>query len=203
MNLRGTSADPLIKSRQLTLIVAMTPGGVIGKDGKIPWHVPQDLKRFKKLTTGHTIIMGRKTYDSIGKPLPDRHSVVVTNNVNKEDIGDHGKPVLTHAHSIDDALGIAYEYDSNPFVIGGAAIYRLALPFVTRLEITWIVQDSVAGDTFCPRFGGDGSLYPDLWRWRCTNVETHLLAEGVDIEFHTFERRSGQPDRVLGRYPRL
>jgi dihydrofolate reductase len=181
--------------RPLTLIVAMTPAGVIGEDGKIPWHVPEDMKRFKRLTTGHAIIMGRKTYDSIGKPLPNRTNIVVTrarktydssaNPMAAMDDVTANSPMLAVRSSLEDALDTAYKVDSEPFVIGGAEIYSLAFPLVTKLEVTYVVRKDEHGLSgnlvFFP------GLYPNLWDWRCVHAEP--AAESPNVEFMTFERR--------------
>ncbi len=177
--------------KSLTLIVAMTPAGVIGKDGKIPWHVSEDMKRFKRLTTGHAIIMGRKTYDSIGKPLPNRTNIVVTRGdpiVVLADVTVNSPPLVVRS-SMEDALDTAYKVDPEPFVIGGAEIYALALPLATKLEVTYVVNDSEKALAF----GGEGfvffpGLYPNPWHWRCVHAEP--AAESPNVEFMTFERRT-------------
>lgn len=177
----------LTPMRPLTLIVAMTPGGVIGKDGKIPWRAPEDLRRFKALTTGHAIIMGRKTFDSIGKPLPNRKNIVLTS----KEVLPAPSDEFVMVHTVEWALDSAYKFDESPFVIGGAEIYRLFFNLVTNLEITYVIRNDVAGDTFFPRHWAscmqESSNYPDLWRWRCTNIER--AKESSDVEFHSFERR--------------
>jgi len=127
----------------LALIVAVSQNGVIGKDGDLPWHIPEDLKHFRKNTVGHSIIMGRKTWDSIGRPLPKRKSIVVTR---QEGLRIEGAQVV---HSLGEALDAAREHDPEPRVIGGAALYREAFPFATRLILTE-VQREVDGDTFFP-----------------------------------------------------
>lgn len=174
--------------RPLTIIVAMTPSGIIGKQGRIPWHYPEDLKRFKALTTGHAIVMGRKTFESIGKPLPNRHNIVITRDVNKEDVDKDGKHLLTWAHSLEDALGIAYEEDDSPFVIGGAEIYKLALPLATRAEMTLVHGQEIEGDAFFPETDHEGSpLSRSTWGpWR---IEKAQAGEAWEIEYLTFERR--------------
>jgi dihydrofolate reductase len=168
--------------RPLTIIVAMTPYGVIGKDGKIPWHVTEDMRRFKALTTGHAIVMGRKTWESIGRPLPDRTNIIVSERTLKPNDPPAGTIVCS---TVAAALETAYEKDPSPFVIGGEAIYRATLPRATRLEITYIFRNGVQGDTFFPTF--NCVHYPDIVTWSCiSKVE---VAGSPDVEFHTFVRR--------------
>jgi dihydrofolate reductase len=131
----------------VSLIAAMSvPGRVIGKDGKLPWHLPEDLAFFKRMTVGHAIIMGRKTWDEIGRPLPKRRNIVVTR-----------QPALVLegaeiASSIDGALAMARTTDEEPFVIGGTEIFRSALPWASRIYLTEILRD-VEGDAYFPELG--------------------------------------------------
>ena len=128
--------------KQLAMIVAASSNGVIGVGGDLPWHLSADLKRFKKLTMGHHIIMGRKTFDSIGRLLPGRTTVIVTRQT---DYKFEGAKVV---NSISQATEIARD-DECPFVIGGAQIYTLAMPHVTKLFLTRVHAD-ISGDTFLP-----------------------------------------------------
>src|SRR5688572_9779145 len=105
---------------RLSIIVAMSENRVIGRNHRLPWHLPADLKRFKQLTTGHTIVMGRKTFESIGKPLLNRRNVVLTRD------GNFRAPGVEVAHELDEAIALAKD-DSEVFVIGGAEIFRDAL----------------------------------------------------------------------------
>jgi dihydrofolate reductase len=127
----------------LALIAAVARNGVIGKDGALPWHVSEDLKHFKKTTDGHVIIMGRKTHDSIGRPLPKRRNIVVTRQTGAR------FPGCEAAHSLDEAIALARTTDDCPFIIGGASLYKEALPLATELHLTTIDED-VAGDTYFP-----------------------------------------------------
>ena len=127
---------------RLSIIVAMAENGVIGRDGTLPWHISDDLKRFKRITMGCPIIMGRKTYDSIGRPLPGRRSVVITR---QEDWQADG---VTAVGSVDEALAECQDVD-EAFVIGGAEIYRLALDKADRLYLTR-VEAEVDGDVRLP-----------------------------------------------------
>ncbi|WP_183255434.1 type 3 dihydrofolate reductase [Anoxybacteroides tepidamans] len=129
----------------ISLIVAMDRNRVIGKDNKLPWHLPADLAYFKRVTMGHPIIMGRKTFESIGRPLPGRENIVVTRNRSFQPEG------CTVIHSIDDIQKIAAERDEEVFVIGGAELFQASLPFAGRLYITKI-DASFPGDTFFPPF---------------------------------------------------
>ncbi len=135
-------SDALSTPAPLALIVAVARNGVIGRDGSLPWHVPEDLKHFKQLTTGHAIIMGRKTHESIGRPLPKRRNIVVTRSGASFD-------GCETAHSLDAALELARKTDPRPFIIGGASLYEEALAQATELHLTTIDQD-VEGDTFFP-----------------------------------------------------
>ena len=131
--------------KTLGIIAAVAQNGVIGVDGDLPWRLPEDLKHFKRTTSGHPIIMGRKTYESIGRPLPKRHNIVITRNP------DFEAPGCTVVHSLDAALEVAWAEDDEVWVIGGAGLYAAALPRATRLELTE-VHRSVPGDTFFPEF---------------------------------------------------
>ncbi len=133
-----------MRSPEKYIIVAMTRDRVIGMDNQMPWHLPEDLKLFKKLTAGNTVIMGRKTYESIGKPLPNRSNIVVSRS--QMDI-----PGVVVCPSMAQALNKAEEYGQKIFFIGGAEIYRQALPLADCLYISWLKQD-YPGDTKFPEF---------------------------------------------------
>ncbi|MCX7922505.1 MAG: dihydrofolate reductase [Clostridia bacterium] len=126
----------------ISLIVAMDKNRAIGKDNKLPWNLPADLAYFKKVTMGHTVIMGRKTFESIGKPLPGRQNVVVTRNKNYVAEG------CSTIHSIEEAL--KYRENEEAFVIGGADIFKEFLPCTDRLFIT-LIDDEFEGDTYFPQ----------------------------------------------------
>jgi dihydrofolate reductase len=128
--------------RPLVLIVAMTPDRVIGVGGGLPWRIPEDLRHFKATTMGHAIVMGRKTFDEVGRPLPGRRNIVITRQA-------IAIPDVEVARSLDDAVELARTTDPEPYVVGGAEIYRLALPVATRLVVTW-VDRKVEGDTHFP-----------------------------------------------------
>ena len=135
--------DPQPAPAPLALIVAVARNGVIGKDGGLPWHVSEDLKHFKKTTHGHAVIMGRKTHDSIGRPLPKRRNIVVTRQTGTL------FPGCEAAHSLDEAIALARATDDCPFIIGGASLYEEALPLATELHLTTIDED-VDGDAYFP-----------------------------------------------------
>ncbi len=125
----------------LCLVLAVARNGVIGKAGQVPWRVPEDLRHFRRSTVGHAVIMGRKTWDEVGKPLPDRRNIVVSRKAN---LRLEGAEVVT---SLAEAIALARTTDEEPRVIGGAEIYRLALPLATRVLLTEI-QLEPEGDTF-------------------------------------------------------
>lgn len=139
----------------VSLIVAMSSNRVIGRDGDLPWHLPADLRHFKKTTMGHHLIIGRATWDEVGKPLPGRTMVVVTRN------RDFSAAGVLFAHSVADALSLVVD-DDEPFIGGGAEIYRQALEaeIVDRLYITRIHAE-VEGDTFFPDIDLEGWLLVD------------------------------------------
>lgn len=128
--------------QNFAIIVAMDKNRVIGKDGKMPWHIPGDLKNFRQLTMGNPIVMGRKTHQSIGKILDGRENVILTRNT------DFECPGCVVLHSVEEVLR---RYDGKTvYIIGGAEIYRQFLPIVNFLYITYI-DDEVGGDTFFPK----------------------------------------------------
>jgi dihydrofolate reductase len=129
----------------LALIVAVARDGIIGRDGGLPWHLPEDLRHFKRLTRGHAIVMGRRTFESIGRPLPERRNLVVSRTLTAP------PPGVELFASLDAALAAARTTDPEPFVIGGAALYAEALPRATTLHLTEIDRD-VSGDVRFPLF---------------------------------------------------
>ena len=130
----------------LFAIYARAANGTIGKDGTLPWHIPADLRHFKALTMGLPMVMGRKTFESFGRPLPGRRHIVLTRD---EDWQAEGAEV---AHGVDEALDLARNSASDVAVIGGAEIYRLMLPLCERVELTQIHAD-YEGDTSMPPLG--------------------------------------------------
>ena len=160
----------------LSLIVAKAKNNVIGKDNQLIWHLPEDLKRFKKLTTGHTIIMVRKTFESLGRVLPNRHHVILCNDANME-IDDENVEILEDISLLDKYIKDEEEH----FVIGGATMYRLLMPYCTKMYITEINQE----------FDGDVS-FPEInmSEWKVTEREKGLKDEKnpFDYEYVTYER---------------
>jgi len=162
---------------RITLVVAVADNGVIGSKGALPWRIPEDLRRFKALTVGKTVIMGRKTWDSLPKkPLPERTNIVVT-----RDRAFHPQGAKV-AHSIDDALFLALAMKPKDIVvIGGQAIFAGALPGADRIELTE-VEGQPEGDAFMPRF--------DKKQWReIARDGPHRSDEGLSYSFVTLERR--------------
>ena len=131
----------MIKS-ELTIIAAASTNNVIGFDNKLIWNIPKDLKRFKELTQGHSVIMGRKTFESLPSPLPNRRNIVVTRN---KDYSPEGIEVFS---SIEDALDVCRE-DLQPFIIGGGEIYSQTINLVDKIELTRVYKD-YQGDAFFP-----------------------------------------------------
>lgn len=162
---------------RVSLIAAVAANGVIGRDGSMPWHLPEDLKRFKALTMGHAIVMGRKTFDSIGRLLPGRRTIIVTR---QRDYRIDGAEVV---HSVDAAIALARD-DDEVFVIGGGEIYVQALPLADRLLITEI-DATPPGDVRFPAI--------DRKRWRQMSRLADRSADGVGFAFVTYERIAGQP----------
>jgi dihydrofolate reductase len=159
----------------LSIIVAMTRRGVIGRQGALPWRLSADLKRFKSLTMGHPLVMGRKTFDSLGRPLPGRTSIVITRNV------DYRAPAgVLIAHTLEAACERAAR-DAEPFVIGGGEIFRAALPRAGRMYVTW-VEAEVAGDTFFPPW--------EAAAWQQVQSEPHSADERneYDTTFCIYDR---------------
>lgn len=147
---------------QISIIVASAENGAIGKDNQLLWRLPDDLKRFKQLTLGHPMIMGRKTFESIGKPLPGRTSIVVTRNA------DFAVEGVIVAHSLEDALLLAAEKDDEEiFIVGGGELYRQSQEIATRLYLTK-VHTTIEGDTYFE------INEPDSW------IETERIVHEAD-----------------------
>jgi len=128
----------------ISLIVAMAHNRVIGKDNGMPWHLPADLKHFKAITSGHPVIMGRKTFESIGKALPNRRNIVVSRNA------EYIAPGAEVVGSLESALNLVHD-QKEIFVIGGAQLFTQALPLAQKMYITYI-DLRVEGDTFFPEW---------------------------------------------------
>jgi len=140
-----------------SLVVAVAENGVIGRDNQLPWKLPDDMAYFKKVTMGHPVVMGRRTWQSIGKPLPGRENIVVTHDRGFE------APGCRVVHSLDEAWKAAGDADEVS-VIGGTTLFEETLPIADRIHLTE-VQAAVPGDTFFPAF--------DRGEWRETEVQRH------------------------------
>lgn len=161
----------------LSFVVAMDRNHIIGLNNDLPWHLPKDLKFFKEKTTGHTLIMGRKTYDSLGRPLPNRKSVVLTS----------GNPSYPEEVVVIHDVGTIKEWnekqpDEEFFVIGGAAVFEQVLPFVDRMYITWI-DESFEGDTHFPAFSEDD------WDLTCKDKGEKNEKNPYDYYFLQYDRK--------------
>jgi dihydrofolate reductase len=149
------------------LIAATSLNNALGKDNKIIWHLPDDFKRFKELTSGHYIIMGRKTFESFPKPLPNRTHVVITRQKNYNPEG------CIVVNSIEEAFSICPKNEDS-FLIGGAEIYELGLPYVDKIELT-LINDYFEADAFLPKI--------DFSKWELIQEENHPKDEKHAHEF--------------------
>lgn len=129
----------------LSIIVAVAKNNVIGKDNNLIWHLPEDLKRFKRITSGHTIIMGRKTFESLGRVLPNRKHVIITNNLNYS-VDDQNVEVINDIELIDKYINSEEEC----FVIGGASIYKILMSYANKMYVTQIDKE-FEGDVYFPK----------------------------------------------------
>ena len=161
----------------LSIIVAKAKNNIIGKDNKLLWNIPEDLKRFKKLTTGHVIIMGRKTFESIGKVLPDRKHIIFSQNRGLK-YDDENVEVVHSMLEIKEYI----DNEEENFVIGGAMIYNLLMPHVSKMYITEIDKD-FEGDAFFPKVNED--------IWDVVEEEKGLIDEESKLNFSyvTYERK--------------
>lgn len=155
--------------KPLTTVVAFDLNRCIGKEGKVPWDLAEDRKHFVRVTKGHSIIMGRATWDSIGRPLPNRRSIVISRN---RDLKLDGAEV---AHSLLEAIELARQTDEDPRIIGGGLVYGESLGLVTRVIATVVLTNVQGGDTFFPILSLD--------EWKC--VESTQTEKAV---YRTYER---------------
>ena len=165
------------KKPNLSIIVAIAQNGAIGKNNDLLWHLSGDLKRFKKLTTGHPVVMGRKTWESLPKrPLPGRKNIVFTQN---PDFEAEGAEVV---HSVNELFKTLKDCDEEVFVMGGAAIYQLLLPFANRLYITRVYRDYEA-DVFFPTI--------DMSEFTLVNLGEPMFDEesGLDYAYEEYDRK--------------
>ena len=163
----------------IALVVAISENRVIGKDNQLIWHLPEDLKHFKRLTMGHPMIMGRKTFEAIGKPLPGRTSIIITRQ------SDFQAPQgCVVAGSVEEALKEGLALDEQVLVVGGGEIYRQALPFAEVVYLT-LVHETYDGDAFFPDL--------DAETWDVTEQQEHPADEkhAHPFTFFTFRRKAG------------
>jgi len=168
-------SDTMLEKKTITLIAAAAENDALGKDNDLIWHISEDLKRFKRLTTGHAIIMGRKTFESMPKALPNRTNIVLTNNAAYKAEG------AVVASSIEEALALA-EDDTQPFVIGGAQIYSLFMDHCDRIELTRVHHEFDA-DVFFPEI--------DNSKWNVSTEEFVSKTENqpYDYTYITYDKK--------------
>ncbi|MBC7803594.1 MAG: dihydrofolate reductase [Candidatus Parcubacteria bacterium] len=171
---KGAATPPSAASgpTRIYLLAAVAKNGVIGANGRMPWHLPEDLKHFRSLTLGHPVIMGRRTWESLGKPLPGRENIVISRRPGFE------APGASVAASLEAAIALCTG-EPVAFVIGGAEIYAIALPIADGVVLTEIHRE-YEGDTHFPDF--------DRKSWRAVQKETHTSGEGVRFDFVRYEK---------------
>lgn len=159
----------------VTLVVAIGKNGEMGKDNKMPWHMPKDLKHFKEITSGYPVIMGRKTYESIGKALPNRTNIVVSRRENWFEEG------ILIVGSLKEALKFAQKINDSVMVIGGADIFKQTMDIADTLEVT-LVDSEFDADTFFPTI--------NTKEWKLTTEEFHTKDEKnrFDFSFKTYKK---------------
>jgi dihydrofolate reductase len=159
----------------VTMVVAIGENNAIGKNNELLWYLPKDLRHFKTITSGHTVIMGRKTFESVGKPLPKRRNIIITRNT---EFAVEGAEVV---HTIEDALELC-KADEEVFIIGGAEIYKMAMQHTDKIFLT-VVHENFEADAFFPEI--DWNL------WTETAAEKHLPDEknNLSFTFSTLERK--------------
>lgn len=161
----------------LSIIVAKAKNNIIGKDNKLVWNLPEDLKHFRELTERHTIIMGRKTFESLGKALPDRRNIVFSQNPDFK-VNDENVKIVKSLLEIQDLIE---DNKNESFVIGGALIYNLLMPYVNKMYVTEI-KEEFDGDTFFPII--DEKIWKEVERTKGIKNEDNNL----DYDFVTYER---------------
>jgi dihydrofolate reductase len=157
--------------KPLCLVFAMSDARVIGKGNALPWRIPEDLRHFKTVTMGHAVISGRKTYDSVGKPLPGRRNIIITRDAT---LKREGAEVVT---TLDAALALAYTTDQEPVILGGSEIFAMTLSMATKMIVTFVHRD-VEGDALFPEIAWPE--WKEVWRRK---AETE-----PDVEFAEFVR---------------
>ena len=163
-----------MENRELTIIAAVSINNVIGNKNKLIWDLPNDLKRFKELTTGHSVIMGRKTFDSLPNPLPNRDNIIITRNT------DYSNPDIKVCSSIEDAINLT-KTDSQPFIIGGGEIYSQTINLVDKIELTRVYKE-FDGDAFFPEIPLDNFELINEERYN-SNAENEF-----DYSFLTYKK---------------
>lgn len=158
-----------------TIVVAMGEKNEIGFENQLLWHLPKDLKHFKEITSGHPVIMGRKTYESIGKPLPNRTNIVVSRKIDWFEEG------ILIVGSIKEAVKFAKKIDEEIFIIGGGKIYEQTMDVVDKLEVT-LVKADLEADTFFPK------IDPKIWKKTDEICHEKDAKNQYDFCFQTFER---------------
>ena len=161
---------------KITIVAAIASNNVIGQKNSLPWDIPEDLKRFKQLTSGHIILMGRKTFDSIGRPLPNRTNIVMTKDINYQKKG------IEIVFDEREALNLIKDLNQEVFIIGGSKIYELFEPWATSLMITRVLKD----------FEGD-AFFPDInWNdWQIESKEEFLDEKsGISCKLEEYLRKA-------------
>ena len=164
-----------MENRELTIIAAVSTNNVIGNKNKLIWNLPNDLRRFKKLTTGHSVIMGRKTFDSLPKPLPNRYNIVVTRDTN------YSKQDIKVCSSIEDAISLT-ETDTQPFIICGGEIYSQTINLADKIELTRVHKE-FDGDAFFPE------IPLDIFELIYEQKYTYYSENELDYSFLTYKKR--------------
>lgn len=156
------------------MIAALSQNNQIGLNNQMPWHIPEDLHYFKTITTGHTVIMGRKTFESIGRPLPNRRNIVLTQNV------DFAPPGVEIIHTLKEALELSQELP-EVFIIGGGEIYTAFMPYADKLYLT-LIPKVITGDTTFPDYQND---------FKCVHTvpSRSSLKDGTSFSFTLWERK--------------
>ena len=157
----------------ISLIVAMSSNRVIGNKGEIPWKIPGEQKMFKKITLGHSVIMGRKTYESVGRPLPGRTNIVVTRQT------DYKAPGCTIVHDFDGAIKSCSAEESEAFICGGGQLYRESLSVADRIYLT-VIPREVTGDTY----------FPEIPEGEFAVTKSEIIDRGEPYHFYVYERKT-------------
>jgi dihydrofolate reductase len=158
----------------VSIVVAISENHAIGKDNKLLWYLPNDLKHFKEITSGHTVIMGRKTYESVGKPLPNRRNIIIT----RQNITIEGCEVV---NSIEAALALCAD-EAEVFIVGGAEIYKQSMHLTDRIYLT-IVHKDFDGDSYFPE------INPNNWRETAREDHEPDAKNALPYSFITFKKR--------------